>query len=646
MYTSVPDMSWCVPSLCNIFKPDGSGPLPGSGPTTLPRLNTMSTWGQFCVRRALGDVDPLLTTREHQQSSLAPPDISDATRRAFSTSTNTDGTASLRDGPPAPKKSLLSGAVETDAADNGSATANFATPDVDTTSQTFDSAAQAKIGEESGTAAIVSHQSLSSNSTTVSFIEVKPKICSAPSEVRRSVAHMRGHGIDGGISTRAQPTLRYSSTAQVCPPLPEEDATGQRLMPLVNVAPLTQHTTAPIDRYAQPAHGAMEFARQSVPLAYHHRYNTTAVFGSAGGYGQTCTPSYWYGGAMPQAASPYVHARQNEYNPYNVFQNHAADIANSRDAPSFQWDAPYEGCQQTARGYTGLRELPGGYDPVSCTGIPTTAVDLSWMSGLGSNRTYERPANVYHRGPFRYGLTSPNVGMCANAGLTPSDAAKASGNQGAHNLATVPKGGCFVPRVSSTSVRDFVNGTGAGLCRTEPQPASGSSERDIVGAAYDNDKASDIIDEYHRQMMASYCRKETDDLDCNSTATSTDLCAPADDVTPATDSGQLACVGVVSYSSEGDSSRHVEAAEVDDAEATIAADASVGQCTSSSCSSPADHTPPVSQASTYDVFSCVSEETNTITCLSDFENSSSEDNTRNEQDDIAPAIVIDEDDDE
>ena len=605
----------------------------------------MGSWGQFCVRRPqpTGLVDPLLTTREHQQSSLAPSDISDATRGAFSNNTNTDGRAAIQDKIPEPTKPLLSGAGETDATDDRSATANFPTMDVDTTSRSFDSTAQEKSGGERGPAAGVSLQSLSRNSTTVSFIEVKSRHCNPPPEVRRPVGDIRGHGID--VSTRAELTLRSSSSAQVCPPLPEEDSTGQRLMPLVNVAPLTQHTAAPIDRYAQPALGAMEFARPTVPMAYHHRYHSASVFGSTGGYGQPCTPSYWYGGAMPQAASPYTQARQSNYNPYNVFQNHAADIPNNRDVPSFQWDLPYGGCQQAMRGFPGLGEFTSGVDSANCTGMPATAVDLSWMSGLGSNRTYERPANAYHRGPFTYGLTSHNVGVCANAELAPSDAAKADGNQSAQTVGSVPKRGCFVPRVSASSVRDFVNATGAGLCRTQPQAESGSTERDLTRAVYDSDKACDIIDEYHRQMMASYCRKETDDLDCNSTTTSADTCASGDEVTREPDPGQLASVGAGSYSSEGDGSRLVDAVDGNDAEATIAGGASVGQCSSSSCSSPAGHTHPVSQASTNDVFSCVSEETNAINCLSDFENSSSED-TRNEQDDIVSAIVIDGDDDE
>ena len=510
MYTSAPDMS------C-------SGPVPGLGPT-VPGQNAM---GQFCVRRPqpTGLVGPLLATCEHQHSSLAPSDISDATRRASSNNTNTDGTAAIQDEIPEPKKPLLSGAGETDASDDRSATANFPTMDVDTTSRSFDSKAQEKSCGERGPAAAVSLQSLSRNATTVSFSEIKPRHCNPPLEVRRPVVDIRGHGID--VSTRADLTLRYSSSAQVCPPLPEEDSTGQRLMPLVNVAPLTQHTVVPIDRYAQPALGGMEFARPTVPLAHHHRYHSASVFGSTRGYGQTCTLSYWYGGAMPQAASPYTHARQSDYNPYNVFQNLAVDIPNNRDVPSFQCDVPYKGCQQAVRGFPGLRD---------------------------------------------------------------------------------------------------------------------SSECDLARAVYDNEQASDIIDDiidkYHRQMMASYCRKETGDLDCNSTTTSADTCALGDEVTRELDPGLLASVGVESYSSEEDRSRHVNAVDGIDAEATIAGGASIPirQC-SSSCSSPADHTHPMSQASTYDVYSWVSEETNAINCLSDFENSSSED-TRNEQDDIVPACLL------
>lgn len=639
----MPNMQWCAPSLYDTYTPPCSGapssgqPGPWPGPAA-PGMGGMTVWGRFCVRppQPAFSADTLLSSRGNQQISGILSDVADSAPRGCS-----DKLTFAETRPSADKGSTLvmqcmPDNVKTEADDIGSTTMNFATQDADAPSQSSAALADDEGGRHRGTTTDVSFQSFSSSTTTLTFAEVKPEPCSTPSQMRGSVADVRGHS--SVMTSQEEPTVKCTSTAPVNPAA-EEEAAGRKLMPLTNAAPLMQHKSESADRFA-PSHGTMEYARQSAPLAYPCGYSAPSMFGSAGCYGQTCNPSYWYG-AMPPVASPYPHGSLADYRSYDAFSNHRAEVQNNRDFTSFQWDKPYGSYRQAVSGFPGLREFTGGFEPGSSGGMSTAgsqAVDLSWLSSLSNNRSWDLPTNVYPSGTSRYGSSSTSVRTYATAGLASLDGAKTDDSQSRQHLENAVKVDYFATRVTSANT-GFVNPNTAGLCRSGTQGGSQVSGPYLVTAPYENDRASDIIDEYHRQMMASYCRKECNDMECNSTAASSYPSSPADGgllMAQTSDPGQLGRddrFGTAVYSSESDRFGQALLGPVvrNNLEVAVARDGAVSRC-SSCCSGSVEQDHQVAHVSVQGGFSYDSEETDTINCLSDFENLSSED-TRNPEDD-------------
>ena len=386
-------------------------------------------------------------------------------------------------------------------------------------------------------------------------------------------------------------------------------------------------------RYGLP-HGTAEYARQSAPVAYPCGYNAPSMFSSPGCYGQSCTPSYWYG-AVPSVESAYTHGNHPDYRSYDTFPGHRADVATSRELSALQWDLPYGSYRQAVGGFPSLRDFTGGFEPsVGGSASAGQAVDLSWISGLGTCRSWDVPGNVYPSASSRYGFGS-GVGTY---GLASADGAKTDGGEIRQHLQNAAKIGYFATKAPAANAG--VANSGPGYRENTPRDTSGTDhyerERALVSAPYENDKASDIIDEYHRQMMASYCRKECGDVDSNATASSFPS-SPADSGhLTGTNPGQLACgdsYGATAYRSERETSG--QAPPGTDAGSTAdggtARDGVASRC-SSCCSGGVEQGQQMSQTPAQGVFSYDSEETETINCLSDFENLSSED-TRNAEDD-------------